>query len=141
MLPFLTSSSPRRSCDRGIGAVRLGPRELGLALLDDRLVRILLDHEQEIAGGDIRALLEQPLLEEPGHPGAQLDHVDRDDPAIELIARGNRGGLHSDDGHRGRRRRGRRAGRRLGGVVAGRERQRQQQGHARPRQPPGRCEG
>ena len=104
MLPFLTSSSPRCSCDRGIGLVGLGARELGLTLLDHRLVGILLDHEQEIAGLDVGALLEQPLLEEPGDAGAQLHLVDRDDPAVEADARRDLGRLHGDHGHRRRRR-------------------------------------
>ena len=36
--------------DRGVDAVRLGARELGLTLVDHRLVGRLLDHEQEVAG-------------------------------------------------------------------------------------------
>ena len=72
---------------RGVGAVRLGARELGPALGDDRLVRLLLDHEQEVAGANIGALLEQPLLEKSGDPRAQLDLVDGDHAAIEPDAR------------------------------------------------------
>ena len=56
---------------RGLGLLerRLGRRELCLGLLELDLVRLLLDHQQELALLDVRAIIEMLLLEEPLHAG------------------------------------------------------------------------
>jgi hypothetical protein len=120
-------AAPQR--DLGIDPVGLGARELGLALLDDGLILVLLDHEQQLAGPDVRTLLERPLLEKPGHAGAQLDLVLGHDPTIEAEGRRDIDKLRRDHGDRGRRRRALGWLGRLSGGVKQRERKRPDKAH------------
>jgi hypothetical protein len=90
--------------DCGVGTVRPGTRQLSLALLDDCVVRRLVDREQEVARLDIGAFLELPLLEETGDAGTQLDRIDGDHASVKAETRRDFGRLHAD--HRDRWRRG-----------------------------------
>jgi hypothetical protein len=77
-----------------------------LTLVDRRLIRRLLDHEQQVARLDLLALLEQSLFQEAGHAGPQVDFVDRFDPADEFAFRpdvGCRNWRHGDRRRRWRR--------------------------------------
>ena len=56
---------PLGLAERGLG---LGQAAAGL--LQGRFERPLVDHEQELPGLDLAALLEEDLFEEPVHPGA-----------------------------------------------------------------------
>ena len=82
--------------------------DAGLGLIDRRLIEAFLDREQQVAFLDVGAFGEQPLLEEAVDAGAQIDLVDRLDPAGEAILRADilLDGLDHGDG-------GRRAGRGL----------------------------
>jgi hypothetical protein len=122
----------------GIGFVRLRARDLGQPLVDRRLIGRLLDHEQQVAGLDLLALLEQSLLQEAGHAGPQLDFVDRLDPADELVLVGDVAGF--DRGHGDRRRRRGRGSRGLLLPAAGEEQKRRgyrrgRRGRTRPAPP------
>ena len=61
--------------DRGEVRRRLRARDRGVHVLDLGLIGRLLDDEQEVARLDVLAFGEQPLLEEPLDPGAQVHLV------------------------------------------------------------------
>ena len=60
----------------GVGRFGLGRGEVGLGLLDQRLVLDLLDLIEQVAGLHVLAFAEQDLLEEALDAGAKLDLVD-----------------------------------------------------------------
>ena len=73
-----------RELKRGIGLGRLGLGEIGALLRDRRLVGVLLDAEQEVAGLDHLAFGEEALLDEARHARDDVDLVDGGDAADEI---------------------------------------------------------
>ena len=65
--------------------LRLG--EIGVLLVDRRLVGVLLDTKQQVAGLDLLAFGEVALLDEAGDARDDVDLVDCHDAADEAIAR------------------------------------------------------
>src|SRR5580692_10138990 len=63
---------------------RLG--KIGVLLVDRRLVGVLLDTKQQVAGLDLLAFGEVALLDETGDPSDDVDLVDRHDAADEATA-------------------------------------------------------
>ena len=62
--------------DRRVPLGRLRADQLGLSLVDRRLIGVLLDDEQEVAGLDLLPLGESPLLQEALDTRHQIDRVD-----------------------------------------------------------------
>jgi hypothetical protein len=118
MFWFFTSSWPRWSCSAGVDLRRLGLGEIGLLLIDRRLVGVLFDAEQKVAGFDLLAFGEIALLDEAGDARDDVDLVDGHDPADEIAGFRHRTADHLTD--RDRRRRG---ALRCSGAAAGDEKQ------------------
>jgi hypothetical protein len=105
----------------GLGA---GVRQLAVGLLRHRFERAGVDHVEQIAGFDDGAVAEFDRCHKATDAGANLDLLDRIEPAGEFIPVGH-GALHRLRNRNGRRRRGRLL-RRL--VATRRQRQREQRG-------------
>src|SRR5262249_41572349 len=73
----------------GVEGRGLGCGEIGLGLVDLRLIGRLLDLVEQVVGPDVLALAEQPFVEEALDAGAQLNHVDRLDAPDEGIGPGH----------------------------------------------------
>ena len=63
--------------ERRVALGRLRAGQLGLSLVERRLKGVLLDDEQEVAGFELLALGEGPLLQEALDARHQIDRVDR----------------------------------------------------------------
>ena len=98
--------------ERRVPLGRLRADQLGLSLVHRRLIGVLLDDEQEVAGLDLLPFGEGPLLQEALDARHQIDRIDRLDAADEGPGRRHALQGRGSDGHR---RRGR-SGRRLVGV-------------------------
>ena len=107
-----------------LGKFDLGARirKLAVGLLGDGLERAGIDDVEQIAGMDHVAVLELDAGDEAADPGADLDLLDRLEPAGELVPIGDGALDRLRDRHR--RRRGGRLRRRL--FAAARQRDRQQ---------------
>ena len=83
----------------------LGRGEIGLGLVDARLVLRFLDLIEQVAGFDILAFREEHLLEEALDPRAQLHRIDGFDATDERIGAGDAFHFCRPDADGGRRRR------------------------------------
>ena len=119
----------QRAIEFAFGEFGLGARigQLAVGLLGDRFERTGIDHVEQIAGLDEGAVAELDAVDEAADAGANLDLLDRLEPAGEFIPIRD-GALHRlRDGDRRRRGRGRL--RRL--VAAAGQRQRSHKGQRR----------
>ena len=92
-----------RELQRGVDLGRLGLGEIGALLLDRRLVGVLLDPEQQVAGLDDLAFGEEPLLDEALDARDDIDLVDRRDAADEIRGLADLAAHHRHHRHRRRR--------------------------------------
>ena len=91
--------------------------KIGVLLVDGRLVGVLFDTEQQVAGFDLLAFGEIALLDEAGHPRDDIDFVDCDDTADEIAGFRDLTADHWGYGNR----RWRRSGLGAGGATANEE--------------------
>ena len=84
----------------------LGPGEVGLALVQRRLIGLGVDLEEHVALADLLALGERDAVEIARHPGTYVHGVDRLELALILVPLGQLFGLDLGDRHFGRRWRG-----------------------------------
>ncbi len=106
----------------GIDGGGLGCGQIGLRLVDQRLILVFLDLIEDVARFHVLAFGEQDLFDEALDPGPDLDDADGLDPADELI--GPADPLHGRSTHTHRGRWGR--CRSLFFLVAGGEQRHQQ---------------
>ena len=118
----------RLGAAQAVGALEVVPRQFqtglgflaaGLRLVQLGLVGSRINHEQQLAGFDLRPVLKVDRVNVARHPGPDFDHLDRLQMPGVFVPVGDRGKLGRLDGNlRGRRRRGlgRSAGRQQSGA-------------------------